>query len=143
MTDSYTPQGWYVDPTGQGNARYWNGASWTQTVNRAGVVLNVYIDPNQAQIPPTPGTQVAPPAAPPPRPPASPVSSPDNSALGVVLGVVAVLFFVLMMFAIISNNSSTDQGPDVTIVPPATDAPAAPAPEVTVAEVAPEGTADG
>ena len=139
MTDSYTPQGWYVDPTGQGNARYWNGASWTQTVNRAGVVLNVYIDPNQAQIPPTPGTQVAPPVAPPPRPPAQPVSSPDNSAIGVVLGVVAVLFFVLMMFAIISNDTSDDT-PDVTVPP----APEEPAPEATTPAVeAPTDTAGG
>jgi hypothetical protein len=133
MTDNYTPPGWYVDPTGQGNARYWNGSSWTQTVNRAGVVLNVYIDPNQAKVPPTAGTQVAPPAAPPPPAPTSPASSPDHSGIGAVLGVVAVLFFVLMMFVIISNNSSSDQGPDV----PA-DAPAAPD-----ATVAPTDTAGG
>ncbi len=140
MTDSYTPQGWYVDPTGQGNARYWNGASWTQTVNRAGVVLNVYIDPNQAKIPPTPGTQVAPPVAPPPRP-APPVASPDNSAVGVVIGVVAVLFFALMMFVIISNNSSSNDTPDVTIVQPE---PEQPAPEPTAPAVeAPSDTTGG
>jgi hypothetical protein len=142
MTDSYTtPPGWYVDPTGQGNARYWNGSSWTQTVNRGGVVLNVYIDPNQAQVPPTPGTQVAPPVAPPPRPTASPVSSSHNSVVGVVLGVVAVLFFVLMMFAIISNDGSNEDTPDVTIVQPE---PEQPAPEATTPAVeAPTDTAGG
>jgi hypothetical protein len=134
MTDSYTPQGWYVDPTGQGNARYWNGTSWTQTVNRAGVVLNVYIDPNQAQVPPTPGTQVAPPAA--PRPPAQPTPTPDHTSMGAILGVLAIVFFVVMMFVIIANDSSEDT-PDVTVPP----APEEPAPEATTP--APTDTAGG
>ena len=41
MTNGNPPPGWYVDPTGQGDARYWNGTSRTQAVDRNGQQVNV------------------------------------------------------------------------------------------------------
>jgi uncharacterized protein DUF2510 len=32
-----TPAGWYPDPTGQADQRYWDGNAWTDHVSRAGV----------------------------------------------------------------------------------------------------------
>jgi hypothetical protein len=32
-----TAAGWYADPTGRFDHRYWNGAAWTEHVSRAGV----------------------------------------------------------------------------------------------------------
>ena len=65
MTNGVAPAGWYQDPTGQGDGRYWNGASWTESVDRGGVTVNVAIDPSQAQVPPVAGTEVMIPAQPP------------------------------------------------------------------------------
>jgi hypothetical protein len=31
------PQGWYADPTGRHEFRYWSGTAWTTTVSDAGV----------------------------------------------------------------------------------------------------------
>jgi len=127
MTNGQSPAGWYQDPTGQGDARYWNGTAWTQSVNRGGVTVNVAIDPSQAQIPPTPGTQVSAPAAPtqtyalPPE-----KSSNNNSVLGVIFGVLAVLLVIVLIYAVVSNSDSGDDTPPA----PGTDAPAEePAPE--------------
>ncbi|MGB8652390.1 MAG: DUF2510 domain-containing protein [Mycobacteriales bacterium] len=36
-TTTPTPSGWYVDPTGKHEHRYWDGAVWTATVSDAGV----------------------------------------------------------------------------------------------------------
>ena len=120
MTDSTTPAGWYADPTGQGDARYWNGAAWTQSVNRGGVTVNVPIDPTQAQVPPLPGTQVAPPSPPASSPPQTVnVSSSNRSPLGAILGVLAVLVVIVLIFVLVSDNDSSDDTPT-----PGTDAPA-------------------
>ena len=43
VTNGVTPAGWYQDPTGQGNARFWNGVAWTQSFDRGGVKLNAAI----------------------------------------------------------------------------------------------------
>ena len=131
MTNGTSPSGWYQDPTGQGDSRYWNGVAWTESVNRGGAVVNVAIDPSQAQTPPAPGTQVAPPAqqyVPPPPPPAQTVNvseSPHHSVLGVIFGALAVLFLVVLLYAAISSNDSGGDTPT-----PGTNAPAEePAPE--------------
>ena len=129
MNNGYSPQGWYADPTSPGGARYWNGVSWTQAVSRGGVTFNAPIDPAQATLAPVPGTQVA---APPPiagRPTSVEYALPSdqsssNSTLGVVLGVLVAFFVVLMIFAIVSNDDSSDQSPPSTDAPPATEAPA-------------------
>lgn len=117
-----TPAGWYHDPTGQGDGRYWNGVSWTEAVDRAGTTYNVPIDPSLAQVPPTPGTQIAQ-----PMPQAVPqtvnVSSSKSSPWGAIIGgLVAVIAIIALIVAL--TNSSSDDTPT-----PGTDAPAEPAPE--------------
>jgi hypothetical protein len=123
MTNTTFPSGWYQDPTGQGNARYWNGTSWTESVDRGGVTVNVAIDPGQAQVPPQPGTEVS-------LPPRSTgtqtvnVSSPDHSVMGIVFAIFFGLFLIVLVFAIVSSNDSSNDGPPVTDVAPASAPPA-------------------
>jgi hypothetical protein len=130
MTNGYSPQGWYVDPTYPGGSRYWNGASWTAIVARGGITFNAPIDPSRATLPPVAGTQVgAPPSTAASRPVAE-YTLPDDGSdsgtiLGVLLGVLVAFFVVLMIFAIISNESSTEQSPSTPEAPPATEAPPA------------------
>jgi hypothetical protein len=40
--DSSAPAGWYADPAGRYELRYWDGAQWTEHVSRAG---QQYTDP--------------------------------------------------------------------------------------------------
>jgi len=121
MVDESTPSGWYQDPSGQGDGRYWNGTAWTSSVNRGGVVVDVPIDAERAQQPPFPGTRVKQPAstiaqpAPVPTSTVPPVvvqSAPQGgSGFGAILAIIAIVFFVtLMIFAI--SNSSSDENPD-------------------------------
>jgi len=37
QTPSLPPAGWYPDPTGQVEQRYWDGAQWTEHVVTGGV----------------------------------------------------------------------------------------------------------
>jgi hypothetical protein len=113
MADSGTPAGWYQDPAGQGDGRYWNGTAWTDSVNRGGVSANVPIDPAQAQQAPFPGTQVqhpVPVAAPYVPRPVTVVASPptQHSPIAAILGVVAIIFFVILMVIAISDGSSEE-----------------------------------
>jgi len=89
--------------------------------------LDAPIDPAQATLPPAPGTQVG---APPPtieyRLPND--DSNDRATLVVVAGVFVACFVVLMIFAIVSNDGSSDQSPSSTDAPPATEAPTTVAP---------------
>ena len=127
MTNGYSPQGWYADPMYAGGARYWNGVSWTETVSRGGITLNAPVDPSQATLPPVPGTQIsAPPTTVAYTLPSD--DSNDGSTLGVVLGVLIAFFLVLMFFAIISNDDSSDQSPPSTDAPASTEAPTTEAP---------------
>jgi len=134
MTNGSTPAGWYQDPTGQGDARYWNGTAWTQSVDRSGTTLNIAIDPTLAQQPPVPGTQVQIP---------TPASAPQtvvqqtssSSPLGTIIGVVAVVLLVIVVIAFIGNSDSSDDTPT-----PGTDAPPAEAPATEAP--APEAPAD-
>jgi hypothetical protein len=132
MTNNSTPAGWYQDPTGQGDARYWNGTAWTQSVNRAGTTSNVAIDPTLAQQPPVAGTQVQAPA-----PAAAPQTvvqqSSSGSPLGTIIGVIAVVLLIIVVLAFIGNNDSSDDTPT-----PGSDTPPAEAP----AESAPAAPAD-
>ena len=120
------PSGWYRDPTGQGEARYWNGTSWTESVNRGGVVLNVGIDPSQAEVPPAPGTQVSVP--PPPSTVQQEGGGSSRSLLGVLFGVGVVFLIVILAYAILSDDSDGDDTPTPD-APPAEPAPEAPAEE--------------
>jgi len=125
MTNGVAPAGWYQDPTGQGDARYWNGTSWTESVDRGGVTVNVAIDPSQAQVPPVAGTEVTIPAA---TAPTTQVVAPRRSPVGAILGgVLLIIAIVVIVVLVSSNNDSSDDGPPATGVPPATEAPAPPA----------------
>jgi hypothetical protein len=134
MTNGSTPAGWYQDPTGQGDARYWNGAAWTQSVNRGGTTSNIAIDPSLAQQPPAPGTQVAAPQPAAQAPQTVVQQSSSGSPLGTIIGVVAVVLLIVVVLAFIGNSSSSDDDTPA----PGTDAPPAEAP----AETAPAAPAD-
>jgi hypothetical protein len=127
MTNGSTPAGWYQDPTGQGDARYWNGVAWTQSVDRSGTTINIAIDPTQAQQPPVPGTQVQTPA-PAPAPQTVVQQSSSRSPVGAIIGAVVVILLIVVIFVIVSNNndSSDDSPTPGTDVAPPTQ-PAAPA----------------
>lgn len=118
MADTVSPAGWYADPSGQGEARYWNGAAWTQSVNRGGVEVELPIDPSQLQTPPAPGTGLAPPATLTPPPPVNATSS-RRSPLGAIIGVLAVVLIVVLIIVVVNNSNSPAETPA-----PATDAPA-------------------
>lgn len=126
MTNGSSPAGWYRDPTGQGDARYWNGTVWTQSVDRAGTTLNIAIDPSAAQQPPVPGTQVQ---APQPAPQMVVQQSSSGSPLATIIGVVVVVLLVIVVLAFIGNSDSSDDTPAPGTNAPPAEAPAEPAPE--------------
>jgi hypothetical protein len=136
MTNGSTPAGWYQDPTGQGDARYWNGVAWTQSVDRSGVTANAPIDPTLAQQPPVPGTQVQTPA---PATQTVVEQGSKSSPMGAIIGAIVVVLLIVVIFAIVSNSSDSS---DDTPVPGTAGVPAeedAPAPE----EPAPESDDGG
>ena len=121
------PPGWYQDPTAQGDARYWNGSSWTESVNRGGTTFNAPIDPAQAQLVPVPGTQVS--IAPPPTEvQTGGGGSSGGSMMGIILGLLAVVLIGFVIYALVSNDDSDTPTPGTdappATAPPATDAPA-------------------
>lgn len=124
MNYSTSPAGWYRDPTGLGDARYWNGANWTESVDRGGATVNIPIDLSQALVPPLPGTQVSIPS------PASGnqyvhVTSRRRSPVGAIIGTVFVVLAIVAILVIVSNNDASDNTPmESTPSAPATDAPA-------------------
>ncbi|MDX2379009.1 MAG: DUF2510 domain-containing protein [Acidimicrobiia bacterium] len=120
MTNGTFPSGWYRDPTGQGDARYWNGVAWTDSVNRGGVTVSVPIAADQSQLPPTPGSevQVAAPAA-------APQTTSSRSPLAVIFGILAVVLLVVVIVLLVNDDESDDPAIPATGVPtvPATDPP--------------------
>jgi hypothetical protein len=125
MTNGVAPAGWYLDPTGQGDGRYWNGTSWTESVDRGGVTVNVAIDPSQAQVPPVAGTEVTIPAA---AAPTTQVVASRRSPVGAILGGIFVIIAIVVIVVLVSNNNdSSNDAPTNTNVTPATEAPAPPA----------------
>ncbi len=133
MTNVGVPPGWYRDPSGQGDGRYWNGVSWTEMVDRGGTTVNVAIDPTLAQMPPAPGTQYAKPV---PYAAAQTVnvSTSRSPGWGVIIGGIVVALIGIVILIAVNSGSSDDTptpGTDVpsitaTLAPRATDAPAAP-----------------
>jgi hypothetical protein len=123
MTNEVAPSGWYQDPTGQGDGRYWNGTSWTESVDRGGVTVNVAIDPSQAQVPPTAGTEISIPAS----TPAAQTVPARRSPVGAILGLVFLVVAIVLIVVLVNNNDdSSNDGPPTTDVAPATEAPAPP-----------------
>jgi hypothetical protein len=121
--------GWYRDPSGQGDARYWNGQQWTDSVSLGGQTRSAPIDPAQATVPPAPGTEYT---TPPPRPAAGQnvtVSSGGGGvSVGAVLaGVAALIAAVALVVALTRDGDSTDEPAEdtpATEAPPETEAPA-------------------
>lgn len=137
MANGTTPAGWYQDPTGQGQARYWNGTSWTQSVFRDGSNINVAIDPAMAQQPPVPGTQMQLPTAAPAQPTTVVEQKSGSSAGAIIFGVIAVILVIVVIVAIANNSSDSDDSPTQTTEAPAATEPAATQPATT------EATAEG
>ena len=125
MTNGSTPPGWYRDPTGQGDARYWNGTSWTQTVDRGGQQVNVPIDSTTAQQEPLPGTQVQLPQAPATT---QVVQTSSGSSGGVLIGLVIALLLIVVVVVAVDNNDTASDSPAADTEAPAEDAPAEDAP---------------
>lgn len=63
-TPTMSPPGWYADPSGRHEGRYWDGTAWTMMVADRGATTT---DPAGLQVP----APNAPPPAPPPPPPPS------------------------------------------------------------------------
>ena len=111
-----SPPGWYQDPTGQSEGRYWNGTSWTQMSNRGGTTVNLPIDPSMAQVEPVPGTQVAP-----PTPPTS--NSSSSGSGGLIIALVVGLLLALAVFVAIDDDGTEAPTPSDGTAP-AQEAPA-------------------
>ena len=124
MTNGSEPPGWYRDPTGQGDARYWNGTTWTEAVDRGGQRANLPIDPALARQQPVPGTQVQ---LPPTTTAYDREPQSGGPSGGVIIGlVIALLLVVAIAVAVDDSDSGEDSPPPGSEAPPATEAPAEP-----------------
>ena len=90
-TSDLRPAGWYPDPSGKHQHRWWDGARWTEQVGDAGAAG---VDP---PLPP------APPVSPSPAPRRS-----NNGAFVAVAVVIAVIAAVVAAFALLGGG---DDGP--------------------------------
>lgn len=124
--------GWYRDPSGQNEGRYWDGQSWTTMTSRAGQTFDTPVDPARATVPPVPGSELAP-AAPAPRtpPPSINVStSQTRSPVGAIVAGIVAIVVVILLFVLVRGDDSDDEETPETSVPAETTAPAeTPAPE--------------
>jgi Protein of unknown function (DUF2510) len=141
-TPPLPPAAWYRDPLGHGDARYWNGVAWTDSVSRGGVTFTAPVPPEQMRVPPVPGSEYrAQPSA--PAPAAAPQSPPPKSSSGTSILVAIALVAAAALIAILVINMVTgddddddDPGSTTVATTPVTDAPApdptdAPQPEST------------
>jgi hypothetical protein len=108
------PAGWYPDPSGRNDHRYWDGSAWTDQVSRAGVQA---VDPLQ----PEPVQPVATPTPPPPTtqpnplPPsaAAPVSTAPTGKKKPVYTrwwfIVGAVIVVLLVIAAAAGGGSDDK----------------------------------
>lgn len=114
--------GWYHDPTGAGEGRYWDGTIWTNAVTRANETFEVPIEPERASLPPVPGSELHP-----PTPVAAPapvtVNAPSRSPLGAIIAVILAIAVVVVIIVLVNDNDSSNNES-----PPATNAPATEAP---------------
>lgn len=123
--------GWYRDPTGQGDARYWDGQRWTDSVILGGQTVSVPTDAARATVPPAPGTEYTSPARQQPAGQSVTVSSGGGGgglSVGAVVAAIAIVIAVIaLIVALTRNGDSGDDGPTTT-EPPATEAPDTEAP---------------
>lgn len=123
MTDANSPPGWYQDPTGQSEGRYWNGTAWTQMSMRGDQTVNLPIDPSMALVQPVPGTQVQQPTPP------QPARSSSGGSGGVIIAVVVGLLLLLAVFVAVDDNTNDAPAPEDTVPAEAPADTQAPAPE--------------
>jgi hypothetical protein len=135
MTNIPPAGGWYRDPTGRYNIRYWDGRQWTHHVNSGGVNSTDPVAADMASIPPTPGTEAsATPPAPVAQQPTMQITqqAPRSSAgtvVAVVLSLIAVAVVVIVLLSQSGDDDSTTTTvPDTTGAPAQTEAPATTAP---------------
>ena len=114
--------GWYRDPSGFTEARYWDGERWTdQVMNGAGVTSTAPMA-SGIETPPVPGSEYRAPTQ--PRTEVAPVSQ-KSSPTGAILGGVAVIVAVIaLIFALTNDNGDTSDDEES---PPTTEAPDEPA----------------
>lgn len=126
MPENNPLPGWYQDPSGFGEGRYWDGGVWTNSVSRSGTTIEVPIEPERAALPPIPGSELRTPA-PVVASPSATVPATKRSPLGAVVGVIGAFLIVVLIVVLINggSDSSNDETPPATN-PPATEAPAAP-----------------
>lgn len=129
MPENHHSPGWYRDPTGAGEGRYWDGTTWTSAVSLADQTFDVPIEPERASLPPIPGSELRPPA-PAAAPPSVTVNAPSRSPIGAIIGgILAIVVVVVVIVFLTNDDSSNDESPPPTNAP-ATEAPAeTPAPE--------------
>ena len=118
MPESTTPAGWYVDPFGQGDGRYWDGLSWTDAVSRGSVTLKVPPDPAQITIPPVPGSGLRAVAPSPVQQTAPRPQPPKSSAALVIVGLIVVIVLAAVIFLVVNNDDSDSTPTSVTVTVP-------------------------
>jgi len=117
--------GWYRDPTGQADGRYWDGASWSDQADRGGVTISSPIDPTRAGTPPVTGSEYVAHRAAQPQPQTVAVQPAKSSVMGPVFGAIAVVVAIVALVVALSNDSDGDESPTTpTEAPAATEAPA-------------------
>ena len=119
--------GWYRDPVGYGEGRYWDGQRWTDSVTRDGYTNTSPMDPARAEIPPAPGSELNA-ARPPAAPPAQQVTVSSggggtSTPTAAILGGIAVLVAVVAIIIALANSGSDDDDTPTTTEAPATTAP--------------------
>jgi hypothetical protein len=124
--NSLPAPGWYQDPSGLGDGRYWDGVAWTNSVSRSGATIKVPIEPERAALPPIPGSELRRPT---PYVTSASATVPANhrSPLAAIMGVLGVILIVVLIVVLLNNGSDSpnDETPPPTNAP-ATEAPAAP-----------------
>ena len=116
------PAGWYRDPSGFADGRFWDGERWTDQIINAAGLTSVGPITTGVDTPPAPGSDYRPAVAA-SSPPA--VAAPKSSPLGSILGGVAIIVAVIaLVVALTNDNGDGDSGDEDP--PPTTEAPAEP-----------------
>ena len=112
MAEKNVPAGWYPDPLGKADERYWDGTSWTQQIQDA------------SGSPTTAGGPTAPTVVPPPPPV---VATGSNSSSRIVLGALIASLAVigaLVALLVLSGGATEPEAEPVDTAAPVTTAPA-------------------
>src|SRR5690348_4504338 len=100
MVDTHDPAGWYPDPTGNHELRYWDGYAWLDNVSDQGTTST---DPLGGKPMPTPSQLSSqPPAdqAPPPQP--------KKSKTPIIIAAVAVAVVIVVAVVVLVTRGGDD-----------------------------------